>query len=191
MSAPDLAPDEAAVVAAVTRWLERAVIGLNLCPFARAPHVNNRLRIHVSPATTGEALLIDLHDELRFLAAADPAQWQTTLLVHPGVFTDFLPFNDFQDQADALLRGLDLEGVLQIASFHPQFLFADAGPDDVSHCSNRSPYPILHLLREDDISRAVDALADPDAIYRRNIATLRRLGHDGWRALWHDEVAGP
>lgn len=179
--------DEATVEAAVTRWLERAVIGLNLCPFARAPHVNNRLRIHVSPATTGEALLIDLHDELRFLAAADPSQWQTTLLVHPGVLTDFLQFNDFQDQADALLRGLDLEGVLQIASFHPQFLFADAEPDDVSHCSNRSPYPILHLLREDDISRAVEALDDPEAIYQRNIATLRRLGHDGWQALMSDE----
>lgn len=187
MSDPATVIDEAAVQAAVTRWLERAVIGLGLCPFARAPFVNRRLRMRVSQARDGDALLADLHDELCFLAAADPADCQTSLLIHPGVFGDFLQFNEFLDPAEALVRGLGLEGVLQIASFHPDFRFADAPADDVSHCTNRSPYPVLHLLREDDISRAVDALDDPDAIYRRNIATLRRLGHDGWRALWREE----
>ena len=189
MSSAVIAIDEATVQTQVRRWLDKAVIGLNLCPFARAPHVNNRLRLRISQATDTDQLLADLSQELTYLADADPAVCQTTLLVHPRVLGDFLAFNDFQDQADAALCALGLEGVLQVASFHPDFLFADEPADDVSHCSNRSPYPILHLLREDDISRAVDVLADPDEIYRRNIATLRRLGHDGWRALWQDDAA--
>lgn len=184
----DGSTDEA-IVAATRRWIERAVIGLGLCPFARAPFAQGRLRIRVSQARDAAALAADLHVEAELLASADPAEIETTLLVHPQVFADFLEFNDFLDVADAVLAELDLEGVLQVASFHPDYRFADAAPDAVENCSNRSPFPTLHLLRESSIDHAVELMPDTDAIYRRNIETLRALGADGWRNLW--ETAGP
>lgn len=179
-----------AVVAATRRWIERAVIGLELCPFARAPFAQGRVRIRVSHARDAGALAADLHAEAELLASADPAQVETTLLVHPGVFADFLEFNDFLDVADAVLADLDLEGVLQVASFHPGYQFADAAPDAVENCTNRSPFPTLHLLRESSIDRAVEWMPDTDAIYRRNIETLRALGESGWRALMEAPDAG-
>lgn len=178
-----------AFVAATRRWIERAVIGLELCPFARAPFAQGRLRIRISQARDAAALAADLHAEAELLASADPAEIETTLLVHPHVFADFLDFNDFLDVADAVLAELDLEGVLQVASFHPDYRFADAAPDAVENCSNRSPFPTLHLLRESSIDRAVELMPDTEVIYRRNIETLRALGPDGWRALW--DTAGP
>jgi hypothetical protein len=165
------------------RWLEQAVIGLNLCPFAKAVHGKGQIRWVLSAATTPADLLAELAQELQFLAAADPQAVDTTLLVHPGVLQDFADFNQFTGVAEDLLAEMDLEGVLQIASFHPQYTFADAPPDDISHCSNRSPYPTLHLLREDSISRAVESFPDAEAIYGRNIRTLQALGWEGWRAL--------
>jgi hypothetical protein len=174
------------IVAATRTWVERAVVGLNLCPFARAPLVNQRVRFRVSQATDTDALLDDLCSELQSLNAADPQDCETTLLIHPHVLKDFLEFNDFLDSADAAVEVLKLEGELQVASFHPDYCFADSAPDDIENYTNRSPYPILHLLRESSIERAVDAIADPDEIYRRNIETLRRLGTDGWDALWRD-----
>ncbi|HPA01780.1 MAG TPA: DUF1415 domain-containing protein [Chiayiivirga sp.] len=179
-------PDEAEVIAATRRWLERAVIGLNLCPFARAPYVKDRVRIVVSAARDEETLLLDLCEELQRLAVTDESQIETTLLVHPQVLGDFLAFNDFLDLADAALVQMNLEGELQVASFHPDFEFADAPVGDVANCTNRSPFPTLHLLREASIERAVAAVEDPDAIYERNIARLRELGKDGWDALWRD-----
>jgi uncharacterized protein len=164
-------------------WLEKAVIGLNLCPFAKSVHVNRRLRYLVSPATTPEALLQELARELLALKRADPEEIETTLIIHPLVLEDFLDFNDFLGAADALVEDLELEGELQIASFHPRYQFAGTAPDDIGNYTNRSPYPTLHILRESSIERAVDSMADTDAIYEANMATLERLGLAGWDAL--------
>lgn len=177
---------EAEVIAATRRWLERAVIGLNLCPFARAPHVRGQVRFVVSNATDTDQLRDDLVDELRLLADANPEQVETTLLVHPGVLGDFLAYNDFLDVADAVLQASALDGVIQVASFHPHYQFADTTQDDIENFSNRSPYPTLHLIREDSLSRVIDGIDDPDAIYERNIERLRALGRAGWDALWVD-----
>ena len=133
-----------------------------------------------------DALADDLANELRFLSAADPEQVETTLLIHPQVLGDFLAYNDFLDVADAVVEGLELDGVIQVASFHPQYQFADTAADDIENFSNRSPYPTLHLIREDSLSRVIESIDDPDAIYERNIERLRALGRAGWDALWRD-----
>ncbi len=166
----------------VRRWLERAVLGLDLCPFARRPYESGRVRIVVSLARTDDGLVGDLETELRRLVDADPVELETTLLASPTRFEDFLDFNDFLDIAEAVVRALDLEGEFQVVGFHPDFRFADAPADDPANCTNRSPFPILHLLREASVAHAVAGLDDPDAIYRRNIETLRRIGEAGWRA---------
>ena len=178
------AMDDVAVVDATRDWLEKAVIGLNLCPFAKAVHVKRQVRYVVSHATDEEGLLGDLLHELQLLASADPGDIETTLLMHPRVLTDFLDYNAFLDVADAAVEELELDGVLQVASFHPDYQFADSEPDDIANFSNRAPYPTLHLLREDSIDKAVAAFPDAERIYEANIETLRKLGHAGWRALW-------
>lgn len=174
-------------IEATRRWVERAVVGLNLCPFARAPFVQETIRYAVSHARDADTLLDDLCSELQSLAAADPADCETTLLIHPQVFGDFLDFNDFLDVADAAVETLRLDGVLQVASFHPHYQFAGSAPDDIGNLSNRSPYPTLHLLREASVERAMEAMSDTDAIYRRNIDSLHRLGLAGWQALWNGD----
>lgn len=173
-------------VADTRRWIERAVIGLNLCPFAKAVYVKEQVRFVLSDATTTEALLEQLVEELVLLRETDAAQIDTTLIIHPLVLTDFLDYNDFLENADAAVEALDLQGILQVASFHPDYQFAGAAPDDISHYTNRSPYPTLHLLREDSVERAVAAFPDPDVIVERNIQTLDKLGHEGWRRLLSD-----
>ncbi len=170
-------------IAATRHWLERAVIGLNLCPFAKAVLAKRQIRFVLSDARDTDTLLGVLIDELELLRTADAAEIDTTLIVHPQVLGDFLAYNEFLDVADAALSALALDGVLQIASFHPDYRFADAPADDVTNCTNRSPYPMLHLLREDSVSRAVAAFPDADAIVSRNLATMRRLGLDGYRRL--------
>jgi hypothetical protein len=170
-------------IAESQRGLERAVIGLNLCPFAKAVQAKGQVRWVLSDASTPEALLAQLGEELLHLRDTPAATTDTTLIVHPRVLGDFLDYNDFLDSADALVESLELDGVLQVASFHPDYQFAGSAPDDVENFTNRAPYPTLHLLREDSVSRAVEAFPDPDAIVERNIATLRALGKDGWRAL--------
>jgi hypothetical protein len=170
-------------IEATEAWLQKAVIGLNLCPFAKAVHVKQQIRWVQSQARDTEALLDDLVAELQTLAAADPELVDTTLLVHPLVLGDFADYNDFLDLADAALVELDLDGVLQIASLHPRYQFADTQIDDIGNYSNRSPYPTLHLLREDSIDRAVAAVPDAEHIYERNIETLEALGHAGWQRL--------
>lgn len=177
-------PEAEQVLADTRRWLERAVIGLNLCPFASAVHLRQQIRWVVSQARSEDALVEELARELRLLADADPDQVATTLLIHPWVLNDFLDYNDFLELADATVEALELEGVLQVASFHPQYQFADSEPEDISNFSNRSPFPTLHLLREDDVERAVEALPDSVRLYETNIETLRRLGLDGWRRLF-------
>ena len=176
------------VVTATRTWLERAVIGLNLCPFAKPVHLNNLIRYFVSDARSLARLREDLMAELRALDAADPAQCETTLLIHPHVLADFSDYNEFLEQADDAVSELGFEGVIQVASFHPRYQFEDAGPDDIENYTNRSPYPMLHLLRESSVERAVTTYPDTTAIYRRNIETLHRLGHEGWRRLWLAEV---
>ena len=164
-------------------WLEKAVIGLNLCPFAKPVHVAGRIRFAVSRAETPEALLADLLTELRTLAAADPEEIETTLLIHPRVLTDFLDYNDFLGVADAALEELDLVGEIQVASFHPDYQFEGTAPDDIENYTNRSPHPILHLLRESSVEEAVASFPDTDRIYKANVETLRKLGLEGWRRL--------
>ncbi|MGC4062304.1 MAG: DUF1415 domain-containing protein [Aquabacterium sp.] len=181
---PDRKPEHDKIIDDTRTWLTRAVIGLNLCPFAKAVHVKNQIRYKVSDATTPEALLQDLIDELALLRDADPGQIDTTLLVHPATLTDFLDYNDFLDVADAAIADMDLEGVVQIASFHPHYQFGGTGPDDIENCTNRSPYPTLHLLRESSLEQAVAAFPDAADIYEANIETLDKLGHEGWKKLW-------
>lgn len=170
-------------IAATRRWLVRAVIGLNLCPFAKAVHVKQQVRFVVSAARTPDALLEDLVAELSHLSAIDADTTDTTLLIHPHVLTDFLDYNHFLDQADAAVVALDLEGEIQVASFHPDYRFAGTADDDIGNYTNRSPFPTLHLLREASIDRAVAAFPDPDVIVERNMATLEKLGRDGWDKL--------
>lgn len=169
------------VVDAVRHWLSRAVIGLNLCPFAKSVYVKDQVRYVVSKATRDEDVLDDLERELRLLEETDPAVIDTTLLIVPHALQDFMAYNDLLYFADRLLRSLRLQGTLQIASFHPDYQFEGTGPDDIENYTNRAPFPILHLLREDSIARAAEAFPDAADIYERNQATMRRLGHDGWR----------
>ena len=177
---------QSAIIDATREWLERAVIGLNLCPFAKAVHVRGQVRFVVSDATDEETLLADLLHELESLYDADPDVVETTLLIHPWVLGDFLDYNQFLDIADAAVSELELDGEIQVASFHPDYQFADSQPGDIENFSNRSPYPTLHLLRETSIARAVAAFPDAASIYDRNMGTLRNLGHAGWKQLWID-----
>ena len=170
------------VVAETRYWLEKAVIGLNLCPFARSEHLGGRIRYRVSEATTAAELLRDLEEELRLIAATEPAKVETTLLIHPRVFGDFLDFNEFQAEVEECVVRLGLEGVFQVASFHPRFQFAGTEPDDITNFTNRSPYPTLHLLREDSIAAAAGP-EESERIVERNLETLRKLGPEGWRSL--------
>ena len=164
-------------------WLDRAVIGLNLCPFAKAVQAKGQIRWVLSEATTPEALLHLLLLELQHLAHTPARTTDTTLLVHPLVLQDFDDFNTFQGVVEAAVQDLGLEGVLQVAPFHPQFRFAGTRANALENNSNRAPYPTLHLLREKSISRAVAAFPNPEAIFEKNIATLRKLGGDGYRRL--------
>jgi hypothetical protein len=175
---------EEQVVAATRHWIEKAVIGLNLCPFARAVWVKNQVRIVVSTARHVDGLLDDLDRELELLAATPPERIDTTLIVHPTLFPDFEVFNDFLGVADEVVAEHDLEGVIQVASFHPDYRFEGTEPEDITNATNRSPFPTLHLLREDSVARAVASEGgDADAIVARNMDTLRRLGPQGWREL--------
>jgi len=164
-------------------WLDRVVIGLNLCPFAKGVQSKDQIRYVVSEATGTQALCGDLTRELLALSASDPEQVDTTLLLHPYVLADFLDYNDFLEEAEAILENLDLVGEIQIATFHPQYQFAGSAPDDISNYSNRSPYPMLHLLREASITRALESFADPSRIFESNIERLKALGHDGLRLI--------
>ncbi|MEP7243683.1 MAG: DUF1415 domain-containing protein [Gammaproteobacteria bacterium] len=178
-----MTPSAQQALAETRAWVDRAVIGLNLCPFAKAVQAKGQVRYVVSEVTDEEALLVELREEMKRLVAADPAVLDTTLLIHPQVLNDFLDFNDFLGVADEALEELGFEGVLQVASFHPQFQFDGTDVDDVTNATNRSPYPTLHLLREDSVDRAVAAFPEAEAIFEKNIHTLEALGAEGWAAL--------
>ena len=164
-------------------WLEKAVIGLNLCPFAKAVYVKNQVRLVVSKARHADDLLEELDRELDLLVATPADEIDTTLLIHPTLFDDFLDFNDFLEIAEGVVEEHGLEGVIQLASFHPRFQFDGTEPDDISNYTNRAPFAILHLLREESVERAVEAFPDADAIFEANIQTLEKLGHVGWKSL--------
>ena len=180
-SSSEFPPD--AVIADTVRWLERAVIGLNLCPFAKAVHVKGQIHYVVSEAAGAPELLEDLRRELQALAGISAEERDTTLLIAPRCLDDFLDFNDFLELADGLLETLGLGGTLQVASFHPRFQFAGTDAEDITNATNRTPYPTLHLLREDSIDRAVDAYPEAETIYERNMQVLEDLGAEGWGRL--------
>lgn len=171
------------VLAATRLWLEKAVIGLNLCPFAKAVYVKNQVRLVVSHARHADDLLEELDRELDLLVATPAEQVDTTLLIHPTLFDDFLDFNDFLEVADGVVDEHGLEGVVQLASFHPKFQFDGTEPDDIGNYTNRAPFAILHLLREESVERAVEAFPQAETIFEENIKTLENLGHSGWKAL--------
>jgi uncharacterized protein len=171
------------VLAKTRHWLEAAVIGLNLCPFAKAVYVKNQVRLVVSKARHADDLLEELDRELDLLVATPATEIDTTLLIHPKLFEDFLDFNDFLEVAESVVDEHRLEGVIQLASFHPQFQFEGTEADDISNYTNRAPFACLHLLREDSVERAVEAFPQADAIFDVNIATLEKLGQAGWKSL--------
>jgi len=164
-------------------WLEKAVIGLNLCPFAKAVYVKNQVRLVVSHARHADDLLEELDRELDLLAATPAEEVDTTLLIHPTLFEDFLDFNDFLEIAEGVVDEHGLEGVVQLASFHPRFQFEGTEPEDMGNYTNRAPFAILHLLREESVERAVEAFPEAEAIFEQNIQVLEKLGHTGWKAL--------
>ena len=176
-------PDSATVTDHTRQWLEKAVIGLHLCPFAKAPHVKNLVRISVSQARHLDGFLEDLDRELQLLGDTPADELETTLLVHPTLFPDFDTFNQMLDIADAAVVDNGLEGIVQIAPFHPDFQFEGTDSDDIGNYTNRSPYPTLHLIREDSIAKAAQAFPDASAIFERNIALLEKMGHEGWDKL--------
>ena len=172
-----------AIVAATRHWVQRAVIGLNLCPFAHAVEQRGQVRYVVSHAQREEDLLADLRAELAHLANTPAEVTDDTLLIHPGVLQEFYAFQQFLPRAEAAVRKAGLEGVIQIASFHPDYQFADTDPDDITNRTNRAPYPTLHLLREASIETGVECLPAAESIYERNQATMRALGREGWEKL--------
>jgi uncharacterized protein len=178
--APKESPED--VIAATRNWLAKAVIGLQLCPFAGGPFAREQIRYRVSEQRSTEGLAQELAEELRHLHAADPQVCETSLLIHPHALTDFGDYNQFLDAADATVVALDLGGELQIASFHPRYQFAGSAPNDVQNNSNRSPYPMLHLLREASVARAVATYRGVSEISSRNMVTLLALGEAGWLA---------
>jgi hypothetical protein len=176
-------PDDELVIALTVQWLERAVIGLNLCPFARGVHTKGQVHYVVSHAGTEKELLELLRIELMELQNTPASIRDTTLLIVPDLMDEFLLFNNFFERADNVLRRTDLEGVLQIASFHPRYQFTGTDEDDISNFTNRAPFPTLHLLREESIDRAVAVFPQAEQIYEKNMQTLATLGARGWNAL--------
>lgn len=179
------------VIDAMRQWLEKAVIGLNLCPFAKSVYVKKQVRFVVSHARHLDAFLEQLDEELDLLAAADPEAIDTTLLIHPTLFPDFVHFNDMAGMAEEAVLEHDLEGILQVASFHPQFQFEDTAPEEMGNYTNRAPYPTLHLIREASLAKAVAAYPDAETIYERNIEVMNKLGLEGWKALGIPEAPKP
>jgi hypothetical protein len=169
------------IINPVRKWVENLVVGLNLCPFAKRELVQSRVRFSVSEAVTEEQLLADLQAELELLDGDKAVE--TTLLIHPNVLQDFYHYNQFLNRADSLLAQIGLAGVYQIASFHPDYQFGGTEPDDVENYTNRSPYPMLHLIREESLERAIANYPDSDRIPERNIALLKSLGRVKIRAL--------
>jgi hypothetical protein len=186
MRHPEVAMTADEVIAETRRWLERSVIGLNLCPFAESVYKSGGVRFRVSEQRSAAALLEEFRAELASLHAQSAAECETALLIHPYTLTDFVEYNDFLEVCEATIADMELEGELQVASFHPHYQFAGTASQDIENYTNRSPYPMLHVLREDSVERAVATHPDTEQIYLENIRTLQQLGIEGWRRLWSD-----
>lgn len=168
--------DSTEAIARVRRWVKEIVIGWNLCPFAKREFVSERIQFQVSQATDQESLLLDLATEIERLDREQKVE--TTLLIHPRVLSDFADYNDFLALADELLAELEREGVYQIASFHPDYQFHGTEPGDPENYTNRSPYPLLHLLREESMSLAVEKYPDVSEIPENNIELMNSYGKE-------------
>lgn len=164
-------------------WVTHAVVGLNLCPFAASVQAKDQIRYVVTHVTEPADLLVALAEELHQLAQANPSEIETTLLIHPNALLEFEAFNQFLAEAEATVEELGYSGILQVASFHPDYQFAGTDPDDLTNATNRSPYPTLHLLREESIERALENVPNPESIYEANMVTLKKLGPEAWAAL--------
>ena len=174
---------EKQIIAYTNAWVEQVVIGLNLCPFAKPVHTKGQIDYFLSHARDETTLAADLRLAMQRLIANTPDSMDTCLLIHPWVLSDFFDYNNFLNIADEILDELELIGVLQIASFHPHYQFAGTTEDDVTNCTNRSPFPMLHLLREESLDKATAALPDANVIVDRNLNTMITLGHEGWNRL--------
>ena len=174
---------EKQIIAYTSAWVEQVVIGLNLCPFAKPVHTKGQIDYFLSHARDETTLAADLRLAMQRLIASTPDSMDTCLLIHPWVLSDFFDYNNFLNIADEILDELELIGVLQIASFHPHYQFAGTTEDDVTNCTNRSPFPMLHLLREESLDNATAALPDANVIVDRNLETMTSLGHEGWNRL--------
>ena len=183
--------EERVVIEDTQQWLNKAVIGLNLCPFAKAVVAKQQVRYVVCMDSEPEQVLKMLQEEMQLLINTDAALLDTTLLIAPHLLPDFLEFNEFLFDCDSVLLSMALEGVLQIADFHPRYQFAGTEPDDISNFTNRAPYPTLHLLREESIDKAVAAFPDASLIYERNVKVLEDLGREGWESLFKENTATP
>ena len=171
------------IIALTRAWLEEAVIGLNLCPFAEQVHRDGQIAYFVSHAKDASALMDDLIGAIDALMGADSEEIDTSLLIHPYALQDFEQYNEFIGWTTDFLAESGLEAVLQIASFHPDYRFAGTSPEDITNCTNRSPFPMLHLLREASVDAALTALPEAAQLVEKNLDTLRDLGADGWNAL--------
>tara|TARA_R110001606_G_scaffold11354_3_gene49175 strand:- start:55388 stop:55933 length:546 start_codon:yes stop_codon:yes gene_type:complete len=172
------------IISDVETWLDDVVIGLNLCPFAAIPRKNNQVRFVVSQALTEEVLLADLHAELTFMSKTPALEVETSLLIVPDLLAKFDYYNQFLDLVDNLLEAFEWEGIFQIASFHPDYCFAETDPDSVENLTNRAPYPILHIIREESLEKALEKMTSPDEIYKRNIQTMNELSAEQTKALF-------
>lgn len=179
MSPPSPPPlsnqDVSRIITQVEQWLDRVVIGLNLCPFAAEPRRQQQIRFQVSLATTPGDLLADLQSELLLLSQRPATELETTILIIPQGLEDFADYNDFLDLADRLLIQFGWDGTFQVASFHPHYQFADTQAEDAENLTNRSPYPLLHLLREASVEIALDHWPNPESIPARNIEQMQGL----------------
>ena len=170
------------IVLSVRQWVNTFVMEMNLCPFAKYEMLNNRVRFATTNAITEEQLLMSLQDELELLNREPSVE--TTLLIHPNVVQDFYDYNQFLSYADNLLLEMGLEGTYQVASFHPDYQFGGTNPEDAENYTNRSPYPLLHLIREASLERAIVEYPDVDQIPIRNVALMNSLGHNKLQALF-------
>ncbi|HWV16671.1 MAG TPA: DUF1415 domain-containing protein [Cellvibrio sp.] len=172
------------IEAAVGQWLNSVVIGLNLCPFSHRPARENRVRLQVSSATSEEFLLQDLENEMLLLDSRPPAEIETTLLIVPNMLQDFFAYTQFLVWAESLIKRNGWKGIYQLASFHPDYCFAGAAQEDVENLTNRSPYPILHIIREASLAAALNHVADVEGIPERNKQTMRELSAEQQRQLF-------
>ncbi|WP_029407102.1 DUF1415 domain-containing protein [Thiomicrorhabdus sp. Milos-T2] len=164
-----------AILNDVNQWLDKVVIGLNLCPFASQPYKNQQIRFTISHCDSDACLLEDLQNELNLLAETKAESIETTLLIVPNMLQDFYDYNDFLEYVDALIEDNQWQGIFQVATFHPNYQFGGTEPEDTENLTNRAPYPILHLLREASLEKAIEHYPNPEEIPEQNIETVSNL----------------